>query len=66
MSILIVQKIIDEVLDRANTDGIEAGRNLYSKMFDNEKLLQYKSDVDAGLLLEGRDELIVEYYGGKL
>ena len=29
MSILIVQKIIDEVLDRANTDGIEAGRNLY-------------------------------------
>ncbi|MEE0247441.1 hypothetical protein [Peptacetobacter hiranonis] len=61
MSILIVQKIIDEVLDRANTDGIEAGRNLYSKMFDNEKLLQYKSDVDAGLLLEGRDELIVEY-----
>lgn len=61
MSILIVQKIIDEVLDRANTDGIEAGRNLYSKIFDNEKLLQYKSDVDAGLLLEGRDELIVEY-----
>ena len=61
MSILIVQKIIDEVLDRANTDGIEAGRNLYSKMFDNEKLLQYKSDVDAGLLLEGRNELIVEY-----
>ena len=61
MSILIVQKIIDEVLDRANTDGIEAGRNLYSKMFDNEKLLQYKSDVDAGLLLEGRDELIAEY-----
>ncbi|QQQ87474.1 hypothetical protein JHD53_05185 [Peptacetobacter hiranonis] len=61
MSILIVQKIIDEVLDRANTDGIEAGRNLYSKMFDNEKLLQYKSDVDADLLLEGRDELIVEY-----
>lgn len=61
MSILIVQKIIDEVLDRANTDGIEAGRNLYSKMFDNEKLLQYKPDVDAGLLLEGRDELIVEY-----
>lgn len=61
MSILIVQKIIDEVLDRANTDGIEAGRNLYSKMFDNEKLLQYKSDVDAGLLLEDRDELIVEY-----
>lgn len=61
MSILIVQKIIDEVLERANTDGIEAGRNLYSKMFDNEKLIQYKSDVDAGLLLEGRDELIVEY-----
>lgn len=61
MSILIVQKIIDEVLDRANTDGIEAGRNLYSKMFDNEKLIQYKSDVDAGLLLEGRDELIVNY-----
>lgn len=61
MDTLTVQDILKTILNRANEDGIEAARDLYSKMFDNEHLSPYKSRVDAELLLQGRDELIVNY-----
>lgn len=61
MEVLVVQDILRTLLERAEKDGIESARDLYSKMFENEHLEIYKTRVDAELLLQGRDELIVNY-----
>lgn len=60
MNILVTQRIIDRIIERADADGIEAGRKLYTQMADNGTLSECMNDVNAGLMLEGRDELIVD------
>ena len=61
MSVLMAQEIIDKILERADADGVDAARDLYKQMMENEVIEKHKVKVDAGLLLEGRDELIVKY-----
>lgn len=59
-NILLVDKIFKKIIERADSNGIEAGRKLYMQMSNNTSLADCMNDVDASLLLAGRDELIVD------
>lgn len=59
-NILLVDRMVKRIIERADSTGIEAGRKLYMQMSNNPSLTDCMDDVDASLLLAGRDELIVD------
>ena len=60
MNALTIEEIVETLLERNEDEGLGSARSLYKQMFKNERLMKYQIDVNASLLLLGKDNLIIE------